>query len=414
MDFNDTPEEAAYRQKARDWLSGNAPKGLDKSREGEGSLAPAKTYLADAKTWQAKKAAAGYACITWPKQWGGPGGTAIEQVIFSEEEAKHTIPPNVFAIGLGMCLPTVMAFADEATKQRFAPPAMRGEEIWCQLFSEPSGGSDVAGARTRAVQVNDGSGDWLINGQKVWTTGAQHSDFGIVITRTDPNVPKHKGLTMFWVDMKDPGIEVKPIHQMSGGSEFNEVFFTDVRVKDAQRLGAVGDGWNVSLVTLMNERLAVGGIRGPSWQQLLDAARKTTGFNGAPAIKDQALREKLADFYVLSAGLQHTRNRAITALSRGEAPGPENSIGKIISATQMQELAHVAIDMFDQYGIVNDPALAELQGEFHAALLGSPGFRIAGGTDEILRNIIAERVLGLPGDIRVDKDMPFKDLPVGR
>jgi len=405
MDFDDTQEEADYRRRAREWLNANAPEPVAKAG------LPA---LTAAKAWQAKKAAAGYACITWPKDWGGPGGTAIEQVIFSEEEAKFATPPNVCAIGLGMCLPTIMAFADEATKRRFAPPAMRGDDIWCQLFSEPSGGSDVAAARTRAVRVNDGSGDWIINGQKVWTTGAQLSDFGIVIVRTDPDVPKHKGLTMFWVDMKDPGIEVKPIHQMSGGSEFNEVFFTDVRVKDSQRLGAVGEGWKVSLVTLMNERLAVGGLRGPGWQQLLEAARRTPGLNGLPALRDQAIREKLADWYVLSAGLQHTRNRALTALSRGEAPGPENSIGKIISAMQMQELAHAAVEMFDQFGIVSDPALAELQGEFHSALLNSPGLRIAGGTDEILRNIIAERVLGLPGDVRVDKDVPFKHLPQGR
>jgi alkylation response protein AidB-like acyl-CoA dehydrogenase len=407
MDFNDTPEEATYRQKVCEWLRDNAP-------ESVASGLDAKSYVTGAKAWQARKAEAGYACITWPKQWGGPGGSTIEQVIFSEEEAKHPIPPNIFAIGLGMCLPTVMAFADEATKQRFAPPAMRGEEIWCQLFSEPSGGSDVAAARTRAVQMNDDSGDWLINGQKVWTTGAQYSDFGIVIVRTDPDVPKHKGLTMFWVDMKDPGIDVRPIHQMSGGSEFNEVFFTDVRVKDDQRLGTIGEGWKVSLVTLMNERLAVGGNRGPSVQQLLDVARRTPGLDGAAAIKDHALREKIADFYVLSAGLQHTRNRAITALSRGTAPGPENSIGKIVSASQMQDLAHAAIEMLDQFGIINDPGVAELRGEFQAALMGGAGLRIAGGTDEILRNIIAERVLGLPGDIRTDKDIPFKDLPVGR
>jgi alkylation response protein AidB-like acyl-CoA dehydrogenase len=408
MDFNDTPAEAAYRQQAREWLSAHAPKRAEKKGQ------DAKRMIAEAKAWQRLKADAGYACITWPREWGGPGGSAIEHVIFTEEEAKHAVPPNVFAIGLGMCVPTVMAFADDATKKRFAPPAMRGEDIWCQLFSEPSGGSDVAAARTRAVRLNDGSGDWLVNGQKVWTTGAQYSDFGIVVVRTDPDVPKHKGLTMFWVDMKDPGIVVKPIHQMSGGSEFNEVFFSDVRVKDSQRVGAVGEGWKVSLVTLMNERLAVGGIRGPSARQLLDAARKTPGLNGLPAIKDQALREKLADFHVLQAGLQHTRNRAITALSRGDAPGPENSIGKLVAATQMQELAHLAVEMFDQFGIVDDPAVAELQGEFHAALLNSPGLRIAGGTDEILRNIIADRVLGLPGDVRVDKDLPFKDMPVGR
>jgi alkylation response protein AidB-like acyl-CoA dehydrogenase len=409
MDFNDTPEEAAYRAEVRAWLEANAPKkGLGDDFEGTGST------LAASKAWQAKKAAAGYAQITWPKEWGGPGGAPIQQVIFGQEEAKYPVPPNPFAIGLGMCVPTVMTFADEDTKKRFVGPALRGEEIWCQLFSEPSGGSDVAAARTKAVRAPDGSGDWIIDGQKVWTTGAQFSDFGIVVCRTDPEAPKHKGLTMFWVDMHDPGIEVRPIHQASGGSGFNEVFFTGVRVKDSQRVGPVNDGWKVSLVTLMNERLAVGGPSGTGWKEFLEAARSITGLDGGPAIKDQALREKLADWYVATEGLKHTRNRTITALSRGQTPGPESSIGKVVSAMQMQELANTAIEMLDQYGIIDDAQLAPLRGAFHSSLMFAPGLRIAGGTDEILKNIIAERVLGLPGDIRVDKDVAFKDLPTGR
>ena len=409
MDFNDTPEEAAYRQQVRDWLTANAPKThVSADPEGDGDS------MAASKAWQARKAAAGYACITWPKEWGGQGGNPIQNVIFSHEEAAYPIPPNPFQIGLGMCVPTVMNFADPATKERFAGPAIRGEEIWCQLFSEPSGGSDVAAARTKAVRASDGSGDWLISGQKVWTTGAQFSDFGIVVVRTNPDVPKHKGLTMFWVDMTSPGIEVKPIHQMSGGSGFNEVFFTDVRVPDSQRLGAEGDGWKVSLVTLMNERLAVGGATGAGWSQFMEAARKTPGLDGGSALKDSALREKLADWYVQAEGLKHTRNRTMTALSKGQTPGPESSIGKIISAVQMQELGNTAIEMLDQYGIINDPDLALIHGAFQTSVMFAPGLRIAGGTDEILKNIIAERVLGLPGDIRVDKDVPFKDMPTGR
>ena len=409
MDFNDTPEEAAYRAQVRDWLAANAPKKREASSDPEGG-----DGMAASKAWQAKKAAAGYACITWPKEWGGQGGTPVQQVIFNQEEAKHPIPGNPFQIGLGMCLPTVMTFADEETKKRFVGPAIRGEEIWSQLFSEPSGGSDVAASRTKAERVDDGSGDWVINGQKVWTTGAQFSDYGIVIVRTNPDVPKHKGLTMFWLDLKDPGVEVKPIHQMSGGSGFNEVFFTNVRVKDSQRLGAEGEGWKVSLVTLMNERLAVGGASGAGWSQFMDVARKTPSHDGATALTDQALREKLADWYVQAEGLKHTRNRTMTALSRGQTPGPESSIGKIISAVQMQDLANTAIEMLDQYGIINDPDLAPLHGAFHSSVMFAPGLRIAGGTDEILKNIIAERVLGLPGDIRVDKDVPFKDMPTGR
>jgi alkylation response protein AidB-like acyl-CoA dehydrogenase len=409
MDFNDTPDEAAYRAQVREWLEANAPKRSDASGDPEGG-----DNMAAAKAWQAKKAAAGYAQITWPKEWGGAGGTPIQQVIFNQEEAKFPTPGNPFQIGLGMCVPTVATFADQATKDRFVGPALRGEEIWCQLFSEPSGGSDVAAARTRAVRAPDGSGDWIINGQKVWTTGAQFSDFGIVVCRTNPDAPKHKGLTMFWLDMHDPGVEVKPIHQMSGGSGFNEVFFTDVRVTDSQRVGAIDDGWRVSLVTLMNERLAVGGASGAGWPEFMEAARGVAGIDGAPAIKDQALREKIADWYVQAEGLKHTRNRTMTALSRGQTPGPESSIGKIVSAAQMQDLANAAIEMLDQYGIINDPDLAPLNGGFHSSIMFAPGLRIAGGTDEILKNIIAERVLGLPGDIRVDKDVAFKDMPTGR
>lgn len=408
MDFNDTPEEAAYRAQVRGWLEANAPK-VQAGGDPEGG-----SGMAASKAWQAKKAAAGYACITWPKEWGGQGGTPVQNVIFGQEEANYPIPGNPFQIGLGMCVPTVMTFADDETKKRFVGPAIRGEEIWSQLFSEPSGGSDVAGARTKAVRAPDGSGDWLISGQKVWTTGAQFSDYGIVIVRTNPDVPKHKGLTMFWIDMKSPGVEVKPIHQMSGGSGFNEVFFTEVRVKDSQRLGPEGEGWKVSLVTLMNERLAVGGATGAGWAQFMEAARQTPGLDGANALQDQAVREKLADWYVQAEGLKHTRNRTMTALSRGQTPGPESSIGKIVSAAQMQDLANTAIEMLDQYGIIDDPALAPQDAAFHWSLMFAPGLRIAGGTDEILRNIIAERVLGLPGDIRVDKDVPFKDMPTGR
>jgi alkylation response protein AidB-like acyl-CoA dehydrogenase len=409
MDFNDTPEEAAYRQQVRAWLEANAPKARAHESDPEGG-----EDLGPARAWQAKKAQAGYACITWPKEWGGQGGMPLQSVIFSAEEARYPIPSNPFQIGLGMCVPTVMNFADQATKERFSGPAIRGEEIWCQLFSEPSGGSDVAAARTKAVRAPDGSGDWLISGQKVWTTGAQFSDFGIVICRTNPDVPKHKGLTMFWLDMKSPGVEVKPIHQMSGGSGFNEVFFTDVRVPDSQRLGAEGDGWKVSLVTLMNERLAVGGASGMGWQQFMDAARDTPGMDGGAALKDSALREKLADWYVQAEGLKHTRNRTMTALSRGQTPGPESSIGKIVSALQMQDLGNSAVEMLDQFGIINDPDLAPMHAGFQGSLMFAPGLRIAGGTDEILKNIIAERVLGLPGDIRVDKDVAFKDMPTGR
>ncbi len=412
MDFDDTKEEAAFRKECYDWLSANARL---KSASGENSRN--RSNMSDdelvkrAKEWQAKKAAAGYAQITWPKEWGGRGGTPIESVIYSQEEAKFSVPGGVFEIGLGMCVPTVMTYADPETCQRFVGPALRGEEIWCQLFSEPAAGSDVAGIRTKAEKDGD---EWVINGQKVWTSGAQFSDFGIIITRTDPNVPKHKGLTMFWLDMKSPGVEVRPIKQMSGDSGFNEVFFTDVRVKDSQRLGEVGQGWKSAITTLMNERLAVGGGAGAGdFGELLALARSTEMEEGA-AIAQSSVREKIADWYVESQGLKLNRFRTITALSKGTAPGPEASIGKIVSAPKMQDLAAFAMDLEDMGGIITDRSIAPLNGGFQAQWFGAAGYRIAGGTDEILRNIVAERVLGLPQDVRVDKDAAFNELPKGK
>jgi alkylation response protein AidB-like acyl-CoA dehydrogenase len=403
MDFNDTPEEAAYRAQVRAWLSANAPAHPPRD-------ADTPEGMAAAKAWQRKKADAGYAAITWPKEWGGAGGAPWQAVIFGQEEADFDTPGNPFQIGLGMCVPTVMTAGNEADKARFVRPAVLGEEIWCQLFSEPGGGSDVAAARTRAVR--DGE-DWVINGQKVWTSGAHYADFGLLLVRTDPDVPKHKGLTMFWIDMKSPGIEIRPIHQMSGASNFNEVYFSDLRVKDSQRVGAVGEGWRVSLVTLMNERLAIGGGGGPSWRAILRLAQDVSTLAG-PAAKDGALRERIADWYVQAEGLKYTRYRTLTALSRGQTPGPESSIGKVVSAALMQDMAATALDLEDQWGIIDDAELSPLAGAFQAALMSAPGLRIAGGTDEILRNIIAERVLGLPQDVRLDKDVAFKDVPTGR
>jgi len=406
MDFNDTPQEAAYRTEVRAWLEANAPRRT--GRPDNGLDDPAS--MGDAKAWQRKKAESGYACITWPKEWGGGGGAAWQSVIFGQEEGRFETPGNPFQIGLGMCVPTVMTVGNQADKERFVRPAARGDEIWCQLFSEPSGGSDVAAARTRAVKDGD---DWVINGQKVWTSGAHYSDFGLLLARTDIDVPKHKGMTMFWIDMKDPAVEVRPIHQMSGASNFNEVYFTDLRIKDSQRVGGVGDGWKTSLVTLMNERLAIGGGGGAGHKQVLKLAQDISTLTGL-ATKDNGLREKIADWFVQAEGLKYTTFRTMTALSRGQTPGPESSIGKVVSASLMQDMANTALELEDQFGIINDPKLAPLAAAFQTSLMGAPGMRIAGGTDEILRNIIAERVLGMPQDIRLDKDVAFKDIPTGR
>lgn len=410
MDFNDSPEEAEYRAQARSWLQANAPESrvhVAHGYEDDASIA------AD-KAWQAQKADAGYACIDWPKEWGAVGGTPNQAIIFEEEEEKLGLTTVIFNMGLGMCVPTIMAAGSEEDKTRFVEPAMRGEEIWCQLFSEPAAGSDMAAARTRAVQADDDSGDWIVNGQKVWTSGAHYADFGLLVVRTNPNVPKHKGLTVFWVDMKAPGVEVRPIHQTDGGSGFNEVYFTDVRLKDNQRVGEVNKGWNVALITLMNERLSVGESPKPGWQELMALAGKLPSADGRGlALQDAGFRAKIADWYVAAEGLTLTRLRTQTALSRGETPGPEASIGKIISASMSQELATEAFDRLDLMGILTSEDTSTLLGGFHRNFFWGAAMRIAGGTDEILRNIIAERVLGLPSDVRVDRDVPFKDIPKG-
>ncbi|HAE26018.1 MULTISPECIES: acyl-CoA dehydrogenase family protein [Hyphomonas] len=399
MDFNDTPEEAAFRKEARAFLEKHLkPKGSERASRDRANM------LEKAKAWQKTKAENKFAQITWPKEWGGRGGTAMQNVIWGQEESKFDAPTGPFAIGLGMCVPTVIAFGSDEHKERYVQKALMGEEIWCQLFSEPSAGSDVAGLKTRAVKDGD---DWVINGQKVWTSGAHYSDYGILLVRTDPKVPKHKGLTMFIVDMKQPGVEVRPIHQASGGREFNEVYFTDVRIPDKDRLGDVGAGWKVALVTLMNERLAVGGSPGPDWAEIMEYARD----HGS--LSDQAFREKLADWYVAAQGYKLTKFRTQTALSRGQTPGPENSIGKIITANHLQDICNSAIEMQDHYGIINETDRMPGDAIFQQSFMWAPGLRIAGGTDEILKNIIAERVLGLPQDVRVDKDKPFDELKSG-
>ena len=410
MNFDDTPEEAAFRAKAREWVQANAPKEYEaellQASLGRISLKKG-DMVAVGKAWQKKKADAGWACLSWPKEYGGRGATPIEKVIWQQEEGVYGKLTQPFQIGEGMCGPTVMAFGSEDDKRRRLPKLASGEEIWCQLFSEPAGGSDVAGLRTRAERDGD---DWIINGQKIWTSGAHYADWGLLITRTDPNVPKHKGLTMFFLDMKSKGVEVKPIKQANGMQEFNEVYFTDVRIPDSQRLGNVGDGWNVSLTTLMNERMSIGSRLATGFPEIFAFCSDLMTDDGL-AIDDAAVRAKLADWAVKSSGLKYTAYRSLSALSRGERPGPENSIGKLVAGTMVQDIAAFAMDLQGAAGVITDPATAEAAGRFQAMWLGSPGMRIAGGTDEILRNIIAERVLGLPGDIRVDKDVPFNKIP---
>jgi alkylation response protein AidB-like acyl-CoA dehydrogenase len=410
MNFDDTPQEAAFRTEARAWIDANAPREFEEelSKASLGRIKLLKHDIVEvAKAWQKKKSEARWVCLHWPKEYGGRGATAIERVIWQQEEGIYFKLTSPSQIGEGMCGPTLMAYGSEADKRRYLPKIASGEEIWCQLFSEPSGGSDVAGLRTRAERDGD---HWIINGQKIWTSGAHYSDYGILITRTDPLVPKHKGLTMFYIDMKSAGVEVRPIKQANGMQEFNEVFFTNLRVPDQQRLGAVGDGWNVSLTTLMNERMTIGARLATGFAEIFDFCCNLKSDDGL-AIDDRATRAKLANWAVKNSGLKYTSMRAISALSKGERPGPENSIGKLVAGSMLQDIAAFAADLQGAAGMLSDPDVAEASGQFQAMLMSSPSARIAGGTDEILRNIIAERVLGLPGDIRVDKDVPFNKIP---
>jgi alkylation response protein AidB-like acyl-CoA dehydrogenase len=410
MDFADTPQEAEFRAEARAFLERHAEKLTGANAIVRGRV-PDEELLRRAREWQVLKAEAGFAAITWAPEHGGRGGTPMQQVIYAQEEARFAVPRGVYEIGLGMCVPTVIAHGAPEQVARHVRPAVRGEEVWCQLFSEPAAGSDVAGLRTRAVK--DG-GDWVINGQKIWTSGAHYADWGLLLARTDPNAAKHAGLTMFVISMRAPGVEVRRIKQIAGTSNFNEVFFTDLRIPDGQRVGPVGGGWKVGLTTLMNERLTVGGSVGTDFDEIFALARDLETEDGTPAIRNPAVRERLADWYVRSRGLKYTRFRAITRLSRGQTPGPESSIGKLVTAGKMQEIASFALDLQGAAGAVMDRELAPMQALFQETLLSAPGHRIAGGTDEIMRNIIAERVLGLPGDVRVDRDVPFSQVPTGR
>ncbi len=410
MDFNDTPEEAAFRVKVRAWLEANATRRVEGEAGGsilsmEGADAD---VIARSKAWQKKKAAQGYAAISWPKEYGGMGGTTMENVIYSQEEAQFEVSSDLFILGLGLAMPTLMVLGSPAQKERFIKPALYGEEIWCQLFSEPGAGSDLAGVRTRAEKDGD---EWVVNGQKIWTTLGHIADWGILVARTDPNKPKHKGLSFFLLDMKTPGITVKQIKQISGGSSFNEIFFENVRIPNANLVGNEGDGWKAALTVLMNERVVVGNMSaGNGVGELLSLARATQLGDG-PALRDAAVREKIADWYVQSEGLKYIHYRTLTAISKGVTPGAENAIAKAVGAVYGQDLPHFAMELMDMGGIIRDPALSPQEAGFQEAWITSPALRIGGGTDEILRNIIAEQVLGLPGDIRVDKDIAFNAAP---
>jgi len=395
----------AFRQRVHDWLAAEAPaRGWlrDESRSASavrpkaGDADAITRYLARARECQEALYDVGFAGISWPTEYGGQGLTNREQVVFNEESQDYDLPLIPYTIGLGMCGPTVLAVGTDAQKERHIRPMLRGEEIWCQMFSEPGAGSDVAGLSTRAERDDDG---WRINGQKVWTSGAHYCKWGMLLARTNVDVPKHRGLTMFIVDMEAPGVTVRPLRQMNGSSGFNEVFFDDLIVPADAVLGAVDDGWRTSLVTLMNERVAIGAGR-PTGEIPTAAALAELATRRGLA-SDGDLADSIADVYVRERVLGLLSNRINAAILQDKAPGPEGSVAKLVATDLARRAAALAVQIAGpaaQAWSADDPS-----GDHWAAvLLMTPGLSIAGGTDEIMRNILGERVLGLPKEPRLD------------
>lgn len=418
MNFDDNPQEAAFRAEARAWLDANQPRELEErlreSARQEFTNVHLPSFADDdvyrhCKAWQARKFAAGWACVTWPEQYGGRNATPMENIIWEQEEGLYAHLSHVFYTGHGMAGTTIMAHGTEAQKERYLRPMASGEELWCQMFSEPSGGSDLAGLRTRAVQTPEG--DWLLNGQKIWTTHASFAEFGILIARTDPTVPKHSGLTMFILDLKTPGVTTRKIKQMSGDAQFCEVFLDDVRIPDSARIGAVNNGWRVSLTTLMNERLLLGGNVSTGVEELLELCEQFDTGNGL-AIDDPAVRAKIGLWVAQSYGLKYAMQRAISTLSNGRDPGPEYSVGKLLAHEMLQAISDYTLDLLGPVGTLVKES--ERCTSAMNILLKSPAGRVGGGTSEIQRNIIAERVLGLPADHRPDRGVPFNEQPGGQ
>ena len=397
MDFDDTPEEAAFRAEARTWLEAHAPAHvaprMARASGGE-------DWVRRCRAWQRTLYDAGWAGITWPKEYGGRGGTALEQRVFDQEQARFGVAAGVFAVGIGMVGPTLIAHGTEEQKAAHLDPLLRGDDVWCQLFSEPGAGSDLAGLSTRAVRDGD---EFVVDGQKVWTSGAHHSQLGILLARTNPDVPKHRGITYFVVDMATPGIDVRPLRQINGAAHFNEVFLSGVRVPGANVVGEVDGGWGVTLTTLGSERSLIGGgMGGTAWPHLLELARS----HGATA--DPLRRQDIASAFTRYEVLRFLGYRVQTALSQHRLPGAEASVLKLAYSRHTAATADLAMAITGAAGTLLGGE--DLDEAWRQQFLGQWSSRIGGGTDQIQGNVIAERVLGLPRDARPDKGVPFREL----
>jgi acyl-CoA dehydrogenase len=405
VDFDDTPEEAAFRAEARAWLEVHAiPKGHpDDFSAGMWSTDYSEdTYVKRCREWQGVLAQGGWAGITWPRDCGGRGGRPIEAAVFNQEQARYGVSNGVFAIAIGMVGPTILAHGTAEQQARYLPPMLRGDEVWCQLFSEPEAGSDLAAITTRAERDGD---EWVVSGQKVWTSAAHRAEWGILLARTDADVPKHKGITYFLVEMASPGIDIRPLRQMTGDAHFSEVFLDDVRVPAGQVLGEVGEGWRVAQTTLTSERSAIAGGSGGADPPGLIALAQQRGLAGDPLV-----RQAVVEAHLRSELLRYLRLRSQTALSKGLRPGPEGSVMKLAYARFMQQMTTTAMHLQGPLGMLDEPGLLPRGGVWTTKFLHSPSLRIAGGSDQIQGNIIGERVLGLPTEPRTDRDVPFREL----
>jgi alkylation response protein AidB-like acyl-CoA dehydrogenase len=393
MDLNLTPQELAFRDEVRGWLHANVQQDWTQHRT-EDDMRERFAFL---RAWQKRVYEAGWAGISWPKEYGGRGATLLEQVIFTEEMARAGAPPLANVLGLGLIGPTIIAFGTEQQKKRYLANILSADEIWCQGFSEPNAGSDLAGLRTAARLDGD---HYVINGQKVWTSYGWAADWCALLTRSDPDSTKHKGMTYILVDMKSPGIEVRPLRQMTGETEFNELFFHDVRVPVENVLGNVNEGWQVAIGTLMHERATLGAGMQITFKRQFDrlvALSHEIERNGRPAAQDPVMRQKLAQSYIEIEIMRLNQMRAITRISQSGVPGPEGSIQKIFWSELNQRFQQTAAELLGPYAqLTKANGYAIDDGQWAYSYLRARGNTIEAGTSEIQRNIVGHFVLGLP------------------
>ena len=394
MDFQYTPEQDAFRLRVRSWLAEHLPSELKVEDAMDERVAPNREIFDKRMAWHKQLYQAGWIGLAWPKEYGGQGAELMEQIIYNEEYAHARAPILPGYVGLGLAGPTIAQWGSEEQKQDFLPRILQGELVWCQGYSEPGSGSDLASLQTRAVEDGD---EFVVNGQKVWTSGAQYADWMVLLARTDPEAPKHKGISYFLLDMKTPGVSVRPLVLLNGHSHFNEVFFEDVRIPKANLLGPKNEGWKVAITTLMFERSAAGGGGGGSQIRRLAELAKQVEIDGRPAWRHSWVRQRLAAFEIEKEALKYTRLRSLTRQLRGQPPGPEGSILKLAGSELGVRIAAFASELLGPYALLE----AETQAVPDAPrwlnrVLSARQYTIAGGTSEIQHNIIGERVLGLP------------------